>query len=109
MTTTDKQLLDELNELNLSLDEFNKLRQIDISLDDIRHLHTTVLWNAIQKKLTQRKAKAMVLYNSLMALKAKNMPAPQMIKLQTRWPQLGLATNHYIQMSKKNVSRLNWV
>lgn len=71
MTTTDKQLLDELNELNLSLDEFNKLRQIDISLDDIRHLHTTVLWNAIQKKLTQRKEKAQLLYRVLMALKAK--------------------------------------
>ena len=71
MTTTDKQLLDELNELNLSLDEFNKLQQMGISLDDIKKLHETVLWNAIQRKLTQRKEKAKVLYNMLMGLKAK--------------------------------------
>lgn len=62
MTTTDKQLLDELKQLNLSLDEFNKLQEIDISLDDIKRLHQTVLWNAIQKKLKSRQQQSNMRY-----------------------------------------------
>lgn len=71
MTIENKSLLDELRQLNLSLDEFNILQQMDISLDDIKKLHETVLWKTIQKKLIQRKEKAKVLYSAMMALKAK--------------------------------------
>lgn len=62
MTTTNKQLLDELKQLNLTLDEFNVLRQMDVSLDDIKKLHKTVLWNTIQKKLRDRQRRANVRY-----------------------------------------------
>ena len=71
MMTEDKTLLYELQKLNLSLDEFNTLQQMDISLDDIKKLHETVLWKAIQRKLTQRKEKANLLYGMLMGIKAK--------------------------------------
>lgn len=62
MTTTNKPLLDELKQLNLTLDDFKILEQLDITLDDIRRLHKTVLWNAIQKKLRENQQQRNVRY-----------------------------------------------
>ncbi len=62
MTTTNKHLLDELRQLNVSLDEFRIYETLDITLDDIRRLHKTVLWNAIQKKLRENQQQRNVRY-----------------------------------------------
>ena len=62
MTTTNKQLLDELKQLNLSLDEYRRLQQLDITIDDIKRLHKTALWNAIQKKLRKKQQQSNVRY-----------------------------------------------
>ena len=62
MTTTNKHLLDELRQLNISLDEFRIYETLDITLDDIRRLHKTVLWNAIQKKLREKQQQRNVQY-----------------------------------------------
>ena len=62
MTTENKSLLDELKQLDMSMDEFEKLQQMGISLDDIKHLHTTVLWNTIQRKLKQRQRQSNIKY-----------------------------------------------
>ena len=62
MTTENKSLLDELKQLDLSLYEFEKLQQMGISLDDVKHLHTTVLWNTIQRKLKQRQKQSNIKY-----------------------------------------------
>lgn len=62
MTTTNKHLLDELRQLNISLDEFRIYETLDITLDDIRRLHKSVLWNAIQKKLHENQQQRNVRY-----------------------------------------------
>ena len=62
MTTTNKHLLDELRQLNISLDKFRIYETLGITLDDIRRLHKTVLWNAIQKKLRENQQKRNVRY-----------------------------------------------
>ncbi len=62
MTTSNKHLLDELRQLNISLDEFRIYETLDITLDDIKRLHKSVLWNAIQKKLHENQQQRNVLY-----------------------------------------------
>lgn len=62
MKTTNKHLLDELRQLNISLDEFRIYETLDITLDDIRRLHKTVLWAAIQKKLRANQQQRNVRY-----------------------------------------------
>lgn len=62
MTTSNKHLLDELRQLNISLDEFRIYETLDITLDDIKRLHKSVLWNAIQKKLRENQQQRNVQY-----------------------------------------------
>mgnify|MGYP007069881901 CR=1 FL=1 len=62
MTTTNEYLLDELRQLNMSLDEFRIYETLDITLDDIKRLHKTSLWATIQKKLRDRQQQSNVRY-----------------------------------------------
>ena len=84
MAIDNNHLLEELNKLNLSIDEFRTLQQLDISLDDIKKLHGTLLWKSIQKKLKERQKQANVRF-SLGVLdrlgKEKYRPSPHVDKI----------------------------